>query len=110
MITPDFIVCEGEKAADAACSLGFRAVCSLQGAKSPQCSDWTPLAGKNVLILEDNDEAGRQYGEAVEGILVGLGCRVRRKCLGGGVGDDIVDWLARRRGKPIAMLRREILG
>lgn len=103
------VVVEGEKCADAARSIGLRAVCSLQGARSPSCSDWSPLAGRDVLILEDNDEAGRAFGAEVERILLGYGCRVRRKCLGGSEGDDIVDWLARNRHLSRALQRRKVL-
>lgn len=54
-------VCEGEKAADAARSIGLTATTSAHGAESPHKTDWRPLAGKDVVILPDNDEAGRSY-------------------------------------------------
>lgn len=56
------IVCEGEKAADAAAVLFPDAVCTtmLNGAQSPHKSDWTPLAGRVVWLWPDNDEAGRE--------------------------------------------------
>ncbi len=62
-------VCEGEKSADAARSLGLVAVTSMNGSQSPELTDWAPLVGKTVVILPDNDEAGRKYAEAVAGIL-----------------------------------------
>ena len=65
-------VCEGEKAADAARSIGLTATCSAHGAKSAGLTDWTPLAGKEVVLLPDNDEAGRQYARVVAGILAKL--------------------------------------
>jgi hypothetical protein len=51
-------VCEGEKDADRVASLDLCAT-------TVACGDWTPdcikaLAGRDVLILEDNDEAGRK--------------------------------------------------
>lgn len=107
-MTP-IVVVEGEKAADCAASLGLHAVASLQGARSPQCTDWTPLAGKDCLILMDNDEAGAAYGETVAGILTGLGCKVRRKCLGGAEHDDIVDFVSANKRLPKALLRRKVL-
>jgi hypothetical protein len=41
-------VVEGEKAAEAARSIGLVATTSAHGAKSPQKTDWAPLAGKEV--------------------------------------------------------------
>jgi len=65
-------VCEGEKAADAARSVGLTATTSPHGSQSADKSDWTPLAGKEVVILPDNDTAGRKYADAVAGILAKL--------------------------------------
>lgn len=66
------IACEGEKAADAAESLGFTATTSAGGSQAWAKTDWTPLAGKEVWILPDNDNPGRKYANAVATILVGL--------------------------------------
>ena len=56
------IVCEGEKAADAAALLFSGAVCTtmLNGAQAPHKTDWQPLAGRTVMLWPDNDEAGRE--------------------------------------------------
>ena len=56
------VVCEGEKAADAAALLFPAAICTtmLNGAQSPHKSDWKPLAGRVVWLWPDNDEAGRE--------------------------------------------------
>jgi hypothetical protein len=56
------VVCEGEKAADAAALLFPGAVCTtmLNGAQSPHKTDWRPLAGRTVMLWPDNDEAGRE--------------------------------------------------
>jgi putative DNA primase/helicase len=56
------VVCEGEKAADAAALLFPDAVCitMLNGALSPHKTDWQPLAGRTVWLWPDNDEAGRE--------------------------------------------------
>ena len=55
------IVCEGEKAADAATLLFTDAVTvtMLNGAQSPHKTDWQPLKGRTVWLWPDNDEAGR---------------------------------------------------
>lgn len=66
------VVCEGEKAADAARSLGFTATTSAGGSQAASKTDWRPLAGKEVWILPDNDVPGRTYAETVAGILARL--------------------------------------
>jgi len=65
-------VSEGEKSADTARSLGLTATTSAGGSKAAQKADWRPLAGKEVVLLPDNDEPGREYAEAVTGILAKL--------------------------------------
>jgi len=56
------IVCEGEKAADAAALLFPDAVCTtmLNGAQAPHKTDWRPLAGRVVWLWADNDIPGRE--------------------------------------------------
>jgi hypothetical protein len=66
------VVCEGEKAADAARSLGFIATASAGGSQAAGKTDWRPLAGKEVWIMPDNDAPGRKYGDIVAGILAKL--------------------------------------
>lgn len=66
------VVCEGEKAADAVRSLGLVATTPAHGAKNPHLSDLTPLAGKSVVILPDNDEPGRKFAEKVVEMLSAL--------------------------------------
>jgi len=63
---------EGEKASDAARSLGPPATTSAHGAQSPGKTDWSYMAGKTVVILPDNDHDGQRYAEKVTGILAGL--------------------------------------
>lgn len=90
------IVCEGEKAADAARSLGFIATTSAGGSQAASKADWRPLAGKEVWILPDNDAPGRKYAEAVTGILAKLTpAPVVRIVELPGLPDkgDIVDWI-----------------
>lgn len=65
-------VCEGEKAADAAKAIGLTATTSAHGCESPDKTDWRPLAGKEVILLPDNDPPGRKYADAVAGILAKL--------------------------------------
>ena len=65
-------VCEGEKAADAACSIGLVATTSAHGSGAADKTDWSPLAGKDVIILPDNDSPGRKYAEKVAEFLTAL--------------------------------------
>lgn len=57
------LVVEGEKAADAAAELfpDMVAITSQGGSKAAGKSDWTPLAGRNVVIWPDHDVAGSLY-------------------------------------------------
>ena len=45
---------------------------SAHGAQSPHKTDWSPLAGKTVILCPDNDQAGEKYKDDVAGILSGL--------------------------------------
>jgi putative DNA primase/helicase len=65
---PVYVV-EGEKAFDAASGLGLVATASAGGANTAGKSDWSPLAGREVVILPDNDDAGRKYAADVAEIL-----------------------------------------
>lgn len=67
------IVCEGEKAADAARSLGLTATTSAGGCKAPAMADWSPLAGKDVVLIPDNDDAGRSFVERIAAMISVLG-------------------------------------
>lgn len=73
------IVCEGEKATDAASELFPEHVTtsSLGGAQVPRKTDWTPLTGRNVILWPDNDEPGREYTAAVAKLLKGKAASVK---------------------------------
>jgi KaiC/GvpD/RAD55 family RecA-like ATPase len=62
-------VVEGEKAADALESVGILATTSAHGSQSAGKTDWTPLAGRNVVVVPDNDEPGEKYAAEVIAIL-----------------------------------------
>ena len=90
-------VVEGEKCADALAGLGYIAITSAHGAKSPNKTDWTLLAGRTVLLWADNDDAGGRYIEAVGRILANLGCKLRMVNLPGlPEHGDVADWIAIR--------------
>jgi hypothetical protein len=70
IITADEVwICEGEKAADAAVSLGLQATTSAGGSGAAEKSDWQPLDGKRVYILPDNDEPGEKFTKSVVTLL-----------------------------------------
>jgi hypothetical protein len=90
------VVTEGEKAADAAISIGFTTTTSAGGAQAAGKTDWAPLAGKEVWILPDNDSPGRKYASEVAGILSKLMPPPAVKIIelpGLPPAGDIVDWL-----------------
>lgn len=60
------LVCGGEKAAEAAATLGFPATTCAGGEEAAKNSDWQP-AGEfaKAIVLIDNDPAGHKYGQAV---------------------------------------------
>jgi hypothetical protein len=95
-------VTEGEKCADAVRALGAIATCSSGGASAAVKTDWTPLAGREVVILPDNDAPGAKYAAAVAAILNHLNppAKVRIATLPGiearGEGADVVNWLDER--------------
>lgn len=63
------LVCEGEKAADAAQGIGFVATTSAGGANAAAKTDWSPLAAKEVWVFPDNDSPGREYARQVVDLL-----------------------------------------
>ncbi len=65
-------VCEGEKTVEAAVSIGLIATTSSGGSSAPRKTDWSPLAGREVVVFPDNDKAGCKYAETVAGILTAL--------------------------------------
>jgi len=87
-------VAEGEKDIDALRSVGLLAVTSAHGAKSASKSDWTVLCGRDVIVIPDNDDAGRAYAADVAALLTPLGCTVRVVNLPG-LPDkgDFSDWI-----------------
>ena len=65
-------ITEGEKAAEAARAIGLAATTSAHGSQCADKTDWSPLAGKECVILPDHDEPGREYADTVAAILAQL--------------------------------------
>ena len=75
---PTVLVCEGEKAVDAAWRCGIAATTSNSGSSNAKKTDWSALKGKTVVIWPDNDEAGTKYANDVTEILTDLQCVIYR--------------------------------
>jgi len=71
-------VCEGEKAADAAIACGLLATTSAGGSRAASRTDWSPLAGKDVVIVPDNDDAGDAYAADVAELTIEAGAKTVR--------------------------------
>jgi putative DNA primase/helicase len=54
-------VCEGEKAANAVRNLGLLATTSPNGSQSAKKTDWSPAAGRTLVITRDNDAPGEKF-------------------------------------------------
>ncbi|MGB2938509.1 MAG: phage/plasmid primase, P4 family [Phycisphaerae bacterium] len=92
---PVFLV-EGEALADALAGMGLVGIASAHGANGAGKTDWTPLAGRDIVILPDNDPAGRKYAEAVAAIVTALEPPATVKIVtlpGLPPKGDIVDWV-----------------
>lgn len=73
------LLVEGEKCADALMHIGIVATTAMGGAATAITkTDWSPLAGKTVIVWPDHDEAGARYANAVIPKLLGIGAQVRR--------------------------------
>lgn len=59
------VVCEGEKAADAATQCGYEATTSSGGSNAAKRTDWSVLKGLEVIIIPDLGEAGSDYAKVV---------------------------------------------
>ena len=71
------IVCEGEKAADAAqgliAPLGWIATTSPGGARAADKADWSPLRGRHVRLWPDADAPGENYATDVARLALAAG-------------------------------------
>lgn len=96
---PVWIV-EGEKSADALASVGLYATTTAHGAKSPHKTDLSPLAGRDVILWPDHDDAGREYAEQVAGLLHKLTPPARVRIIEPSddlpPGGDAFDWIEER--------------
>lgn len=91
-----FIV-EGEKAADAGVRIGLNVITWAHGAKAVAKTDWSALTGRDVALLPDNDDPGRDAMQTLAEILAEQDCTVRMLILDGlSEHGDLYDWLETR--------------
>lgn len=92
------LILEGEKAADAgdALFLDMAVVSWPQGASSAPYVDWSELRGRQVALLPDHDEPGRQAMRKIADKLMTMGCSVHMGAVEAHrpVGWDVADGLA----------------
>lgn len=89
---------EGEKCAQALIDLGVCATTAMHGAHAPvEKTDWSPLAGKAVLIWPDKDQPGWDYAmAAAQAVLAGgaVSCDVALPPQDWAEGWDVADAVA----------------
>jgi hypothetical protein len=106
-------VVEGEKCASELATLGLLVTTSAHGAKSPHKSNWQTLAGRDVVILPDNDPDGQAYARTVAQILSSLSPAATVRIVN--LPDlppkgDCADWLERRDAQTPENIVGELLG
>lgn len=70
------ILVEGEKCAQALIDAGLVATTAMHGANAPvEKTDWSPLAGKVVLIWPDRDKPGWEYAMAAAHAILAAGAQ-----------------------------------
>jgi putative DNA primase/helicase len=70
------VLVEGEKSAQALIELGLCATTAMHGANAPiEKTDWSPLAGKVVLIWPDKDKPGWEYADRASQAILMAGAR-----------------------------------
>ena len=90
--TTTIYITEGEKDVLAAESVGAVAVCSAMGACKAHKFDWSPLGGKDVIVVADKDEPGRKHASQVVGAVVDDARSVR--VVEAAAGKDLADHIA----------------
>ena len=93
---PVYLV-EGEKCVDDLEKRGLLATTS-GGADTLEAADFEPVAGREIKLWRDNDEAGKRWAATATRILEALGCEVHHVAidkLALPLKGDCVDWLAK---------------
>lgn len=99
---------EGEKCARALYVAGYLAT-TCGGQSSDSSTDFTPLAGRSVVVWPDNDQKGIEHAHRVATKLQKLGCIVKVMPIPEGAAphSDVVDWFGLKPyGDVLAMVRQ----
>ena len=93
--TNSVVVAEGERCVDAATRVfpDHSATTWAGGSGAWRENDWTPLCGRQVLLLADADDPGREAMRCIAEHLMAGGCTVRVHLPSGDDGRDIADSL-----------------
>jgi hypothetical protein len=87
-------VCEGEKDTDRVASLGHCATTVTASSNWAECNGIDALAGRHIIVLEDNDESGRNRALAAAVALHDKAASIRYVSLPGlPEKGDVSDWL-----------------
>jgi putative DNA primase/helicase len=87
-------VVEGERDVETLREHGFVATCEAGGAKAPWLDSYSAsLAGREVIIIPDNDAPGWERATVIARALLGVAARIRIFDLPKGT-KDISDWFA----------------
>lgn len=108
-------ICEGEKSADALRQIGLTATTSSGGAHAARKSDWSVLAGREVLLWPDHDQSGQKYADDVLQILGKLDPlptvrRINPADLHLAEAEDAADWIDRHDAQMREELREQLEG
>ena len=88
-------IAEGEKKVDRIRDWGFPATCCAEGAKKWRAEHTTFMHGADIVLLPDNDPAGREHVELIAESLAPIACRLRILELHNQPEKgDVVDWHA----------------
>ncbi|WP_124982727.1 phage/plasmid primase, P4 family [Ralstonia solanacearum] len=70
------VLVEGEKCAQALIDAGIVATTAMNGANAPvEKTDWSPLAGKTVLVWPDRDKPGWEYATLAAQAILSAGAK-----------------------------------
>lgn len=93
------IMHEGEKAVEAAIQAGLIGLhtTAIGGAGNAKHTDLSPLSGRRVIVVPDNDDAGVDHANDLARRLREIGAAVGILVLPGlGHGEDVADWIPRQ--------------
>ncbi|GIX08043.1 MAG: hypothetical protein KatS3mg115_2446 [Candidatus Poribacteria bacterium] len=103
------VVVEGEKVAEAAVKCGLVGTTSSGGAQAAHKTDWSPLRGRTVILLPDNDEAGENYAQTVAELVYQAGAAsiriisIKAQCPGLPEGGDLADLIQDPQGTGVPL-------